>query len=61
MSKQNDMDYYQGRALHERELASISADASIARIHGEMAEHYEKIVAGAKAEAETLPASFGGG
>jgi hypothetical protein len=45
MNESNTMNYYQGRALRERELARTSANASVARIHIEMAEHYEKIVA----------------
>jgi hypothetical protein len=50
MSESKNMEYYQGRALHERELARTSADASVARIHIEMAEHYEKIVGAAQME-----------
>jgi len=44
MSERKNMDYYLGRALRERELARTSANASVARIHMEMAEHYEKII-----------------
>jgi hypothetical protein len=44
MSEQTEMDYYQGRALRERELARASVSATVARIHAEMAEHYEKLI-----------------
>jgi hypothetical protein len=47
------MEYYQSRALHERELARTSANAAIARIHLEMAERYEKIVTEAQDNART--------
>ncbi|AYJ86161.1 hypothetical protein D3Y57_09535 [Sphingomonas paeninsulae] len=60
MNEHNNMEYYQGRALRERELARTSANASIARIHIEMAEHYEKIVAKSQIEIESPPARFGG-
>lgn len=57
MSENSNMDYYQGRALRERELARTSANASIARIHIEMAEHYEKMVQ----QAQVTPSNGSGG
>jgi hypothetical protein len=60
MSEHNNMEYYQGRALRERELARTSANASIARIHIEMAEHYEKIIARSQVEIQTPAARSGG-
>lgn len=44
MSEQTSMEYYRGRALRERELARISANGKVARIHLEMAEQYEKMI-----------------
>jgi hypothetical protein len=51
------MEYYQNRALCERELARTSINASVARIHIEMAKHYEKIVR----EGQTTSATASGG
>jgi hypothetical protein len=48
------MEYYQKRAVCERELARTSANASVARVHAEMAEHYEKILAAAQAGTRSL-------
>jgi hypothetical protein len=44
VSEQTNMDYYRSRALRERELVRTSASGSVALIHLEMAEHYEKIL-----------------
>jgi hypothetical protein len=44
MGEQTDMEYYQGRALREREMARTSTNETVARIHSEMAEHYEKLI-----------------
>lgn len=55
----NDTRYYQDRALRERELARTAVSDSVARIHIEMAEHYEKIVVGDPA-ARLPSARFGG-
>ncbi|MDB5715445.1 MAG: hypothetical protein JWO15_2842 [Sphingomonadales bacterium] len=49
MKEQDDMDYYQKRALRERELANTSSDATVARIHLEMAERYEVMIDAAEA------------
>lgn len=43
--KNNDIAYYQRRALHEREQARMSANEKVALIHLEMAEKYEKMIA----------------
>lgn len=55
----NDTSYYQERALRERELARTAVSASVARIHIEMAEHYEKIVVNGPA-ARRFGVRFGG-
>lgn len=44
MNEYNDMEYYRTRAMRERELARTSSDASVARIHMEMAERYEQMI-----------------
>lgn len=44
MNETNNMEYYQTRAMRERELAKTSSDASVARIHMEMAERYEQMI-----------------
>jgi hypothetical protein len=46
MSEQNLTDYYARRAETERALAEKAADPSAARLHREMAERYDAIVAG---------------
>jgi hypothetical protein len=60
MSENKSMEYYRGRALRERELARASASASVARIHIEMAEHYENIVLKAQLENEAPAVRFAG-
>ena len=57
--REKNMDYYQGRALSERELARKSANESVARIHIEMAEHYENIVQKARFESPGLAVKSG--
>ncbi|MDB5702146.1 MAG: hypothetical protein JWL66_2345 [Sphingomonadales bacterium] len=49
MREQDNMDYYQKRALRERELANTSNDATVARVHLEMAERYEFMINAAEA------------
>lgn len=44
MRERMNMEYYQGRALREREMARTSVNETIAGIHLEMAERYEEIV-----------------
>ncbi|MDB5701709.1 MAG: hypothetical protein JWL66_1908 [Sphingomonadales bacterium] len=50
MDEYKDMEYYQIRALRERELARTSVDASVARIHAEMAERYEQMIESGQAD-----------
>ncbi|CAN5346488.1 hypothetical protein BH09PSE3_BH09PSE3_05100 [soil metagenome] len=54
------MGYYQDRAIKERELARTSANASVARIHIEMAEHYEKVVQASETGTRTPTKRSGG-
>lgn len=42
----SDLEYYARRAQTERESAARSTDPMIARLHRQMAERYEAIVAG---------------
>ena len=58
MNEYNDMDYYRTRTARERELAGTSADASVARIHREMAERYEKMIESGQTDT-ALPAHVG--
>jgi len=39
-----DSEYYRHRAAAERLMASKAADPDIARIHEELARHYEELV-----------------
>ena len=42
---ENTPDYYARRGKKERELAAAAQDPQIAKIHAELAEHYEMLVA----------------
>jgi len=42
---ENTPDYYARRCEKERELAAAATDPQIAKIHAELAEHYEMLIA----------------
>jgi hypothetical protein len=44
MSRVDHIDYFRKRAAAERELAKAAAEKYIARIHEQMAEHYEALI-----------------
>lgn len=43
MTELNNRDYYLRRAGRSRELAESATNPAVARIHFEMAEHYEQL------------------
>lgn len=50
-----DVEYYERRALQEREKAKTCADAGVARTHIDMAEEYERRAKGNKPLTIALP------
>ena len=45
MIEPEDLDYYMARAHAERVLAQSSLDSTIAKLHAQMADHYDQVVA----------------
>ncbi len=46
MSEQSDLEYFATRAAVERALSETAADSSIALIHAQLADRYERLASG---------------
>lgn len=54
MIDSDDIDYFNARALAERELSEAATDEAVAQVHLKLAERYERLVARLKSPRPVL-------